>query len=384
MSAARSRSRRATAATLLLLVAVMVLLAGCGSSGTRKTKTSGTVSATTATSVAPASTTVTGATTTTPLPGTGRPTILLGDMNTPEQFLLGALYYEALRAQGYTVESTRNIGAPQVSLQAVEQGSLDVYPEYLNLWDTAVVGHTKPFGSLAAAYGAGQAYAQAHKLELLAPTPFSDTSGIATLSSYAAANDLHSLADLAGVAPAMTLASPLGFTNDPGGLPTLEHAYGFTPGTIKPVNVGSQYSQLRSGLAQAVYAATTDGQLSEPLYRLLSDPKHVLGFGNVVPVVSQAALAAEGPVFAETIERIDRLLTTTAIRGLNAEVSVFHHDPDLVAREFLQGWGILTPPQWPSATTTAAATTTTPTGTQSGIPTTSRSPATVPVVPATG
>jgi hypothetical protein len=40
-------------------------------------------------------------TATTPLPGQGRPPVIVGDTNTyPEQFVLGALYQQALTAEG--------------------------------------------------------------------------------------------------------------------------------------------------------------------------------------------------------------------------------------------------------------------------------------------
>jgi hypothetical protein len=36
-------------------------------------------------------------------PGTGKPAFVLGDKNFPEEYVLGALYQQALQAQGYTV-----------------------------------------------------------------------------------------------------------------------------------------------------------------------------------------------------------------------------------------------------------------------------------------
>ena len=62
------------------------------------------------------------------VPGAGKPTILLGDMNTPEQFILGQLYRLALRAQGYTVSLSRNVGPTSISVEAMKEHSLDIYP----------------------------------------------------------------------------------------------------------------------------------------------------------------------------------------------------------------------------------------------------------------
>jgi osmoprotectant transport system substrate-binding protein len=348
------------AAALLALAAglgLALFIAACGGSSVKRTSNLG----------APTATTVTDQLTT-PLPGAGKPPVMLGDMNTPEQFILGALYEAALTAQGFTVEVTRNLGAVGVRKQAILQGILDLYPEYLNVWDAEVAGYRHGFASLRAAYRAGDSYAVSHNLALLTPTPFSDTSGIAVMRSFAQANDLNTLADLQRIEGTLILGSPLEFSEQPTGLPAVERQYRFLPESTVAVNIGAQYPALRNGQINAAYVSTTDGQLSQPRYKLLSDPKHVLGFGNIVPVVTAKALATDGPALALAIEQVDALLTPAVMQGLNAEVELGHHDPNLVAREFLQGNGILPPPAWSTTTSTTttgtlSATTTTATTT---------------------
>lgn len=315
-----------------LLVAVVVALGGCGGSGGTITKT---------TTTGHRTTTQTVTTDTTVLPGTGRPQITLGDKNTPEQFILGSLYDQALTNEGFDVSPNRNIGPTQVSYQALQQGSLDMYPEYLNVWNSQIVGQRGQSRSLSRAYGVGQAWAEQHGLELLNPTPFSDTAAIAVTAGYATAYRLRALGDLRTVATSLTLGAPLEFTQNPTGLPAIEQAYGFQPATTQSIDIGSQYAQLRTGVIQAAYVGSTDGQLAYGEFTVLQDPRHVEGFGNVVPVVTQATLAAEGPTFVATINQIDSLLTTPVMRQLNAEVQVLHEDPAAVARKFLQAHGLL-------------------------------------------
>jgi osmoprotectant transport system substrate-binding protein len=354
--------RRSPAHVIALAVTVAAVVAGgvagCGtansdspSSQTIPSVTGKTVAATTdrwmaVSGLRTGSVTTGQATTTTApvLPGTGKPTILLGDMNTPEQFILGQLYRLALKNEGYSVSLSRNIGPTSVSVEALKQSSLDIFPEYLDVWDTSVAGLHRLPRSLRGAYDDGKVYASKQKMTLLKPTPFSDTSGIAVLSTYAAHNQLRTLFDLNTVRGGVTFGGPPQFSQDVGGLPTIEQTYGFTPAATKEVAIGAQYAELRSGAIQAAYVNTTDPQLSEPTFRVLADPAHVFGFGNVVPVVRSATLAVEGPEFSRTINRVDALLTETAIRGLNAEVQLAHEDPESVAREFLQGNGLLPPP----------------------------------------
>ena len=361
---ARPLSRRAAAIGVAVLAAAAGVVAGCGAGAsspptqTIPSITGKAVNATTGhrtrvpgsgTGLAATDTSTT-STDQVVLPGAGKPTILLGNMNTPEQFILGQLYQLALRAQGYTVSLNRNVGPTSISVEAMKEHSLDIYPEYLNVWDTSVADVRRSPQSLREAYRVGQAYASRKKVTLLAPTPFSDTSGIAVLTTYAERHGLRSLLHLSTVAHRLTFGGPLEFTHGAGGLPTVEHQYGFTPVALKEVAIGAQYVDLRNGAIQAAYVSTSDPELSAPNFRVLADPEHVFGFGNVVPVVSDAALKAEGPQFARTINQVDALLTETAIRGLNAEVQVAHDDPEAVAEQFLEGNGVLPAPVYSTTT----------------------------------
>jgi osmoprotectant transport system substrate-binding protein len=278
----------------------------------------------------------TSSTSTTPLPGTGKPSVVIGDKNFTEQFLLGELYYQALLAQGFDVSLTQNIGSTSVSMQAIGAHTLDLYPEYLNVILTQLAHQNRPFASIRGAYHAARKWAAAHGLSLLPPTPFSDTAGLGVLSSYAVENNLVTVYGLRRVGTTLTVGAPPEFQAGSGGLPALEQAYGFLPAKIQTVNVGDQYAALSAGDVQAAYVNTTDGQLTNPAYTVLADPHHALGYGNVVPVISRSVLAAEGPVFAHTIEKVDSMLTIPVIRRLNAKVDLGLLTPAAVARQFLE------------------------------------------------
>jgi osmoprotectant transport system substrate-binding protein len=278
-------------------------------------------------------------TATAPLPGVGKPQVIIGDKNFTEQFVLGELYYQALTAQGFTATLNRNIGPTEVTIGALQTGRLDLYPEYIDTWNTAVAGYQRSFPTSRAAYQAGQRYALAHGLELLNPTPFGDTSAIGVPFNYAAQNHLRSIGDLNKVAGTLTLGAPPQFQQSPTGLAALEEAYGIVP-AFKPLEIGNQYQALDQGTVQAADVSTTDGELLTGNYALLSDPRRVFGWGNVVPVASARILAAEGPAFAATINKVSALLTLAVMRQLNSAVDVSHEDPAVVAKQFLMAHGL--------------------------------------------
>jgi osmoprotectant transport system substrate-binding protein len=270
--------------------------------------------------------------------------VTIGDKNFTEQFVLGELYRQALGAQGFNVTLNRNIGPTDVTIQALESGSLDLYPEYLQTWNTAVAGDTRTYASEHAAYRAAQRFAHRRGMALLDPTPFNSSGALAVTIAYARGNKLSTIGDLVKLAPNMTLGAPPQFKDGQPGLPALQQAYGVVPGAFSALQEGDQYQALDQGTIQAAAVDTTDGQLEAGEYRLLRDPKNVFGWGSVVPVVSGKVLEAEGPVFSQTINRVTALLTIDVMRRLNADVDVAHQDPASVAKRFLLDTGVITPP----------------------------------------
>ena len=337
-------------AVALILSAGLIAGLGAGTASAGHART-GTTTATVPTQ--PAVTTVaTPSTPATGLPGYNRPTVLLGDMNTPQQFVIGQLYKLALQQQGYTVSLSRNVGIIKVAQYALTERTLDLYPNYLGVWNSRVAHLHERFKTLSASYAAASGYAHAHGFVLLKPTPFSDTWGLAVTSEYAQQNHVRSIPELAH-GTGIIIAAPLEFETGPDGLPALAKAYHLYPGSVQGIDVGSQYLWLQSGNVQAAWVDTTDARLGRTGFRELQDPKHVFGFGNVVPVTTPRALRREGPMFKQTIDEVDALLTLRAIRGLDYEASVERHNPADIAREFLQGYGIVPPTVYaPVATAT--------------------------------
>ncbi len=310
------------------LIALALVAAACGSTpahsaGSTKTASSQTRSTNTASP-----------------PGKGHPAVVIGDKNTPEQFVLGELYEQALAGQGFSVSLNRNIGPTGVAIRALHQGSLGMYPEYIDVWNKQVAGDSRVFKSSHAAYAAGQEFAMRHGLELLDSTPFGDTEALAVTDIYASQHDLHTVPDLRGVGPPLTVGGPPQFRVS--GLAKLQRAYHFSPTGFKILPVGDQYSALAQNSIQTAAVNTTDGDLATGNFRVLQDPHHVLGWGNVVPVVTQQVVTKEGPTFVATVNAVSALLTVPVMRALNEQVEQ-NIDPATVATEFLETHGLLPP-----------------------------------------
>jgi len=297
---------------LLLLLSLALVTAGCGSSKESKTPTA------------------TG-------PGAGKPPVTFGTKNFPEQFLLGELYAQALRAKGYRVNLKSDVGATEIIYRALTLGTLDAYPEYTGILRTVIGSEDSR------ATSAGEAYRQAREVAghdgivMLDPTPFVDRDVLAVKPRFARRYHLRSIADLAKVPRQVRISGAPEFRTRLEGYLGLQTVYGLTNLVFRPHRIGTQYAALDSGSVDAADVFTTDGQLtSSSKYVVLRDPQNLFGFQNEAPLVRQKVLDMEGPAFADTLNQVSRLLTTSVMRQMNASVALRAQSPTVVADQFLR------------------------------------------------
>jgi osmoprotectant transport system substrate-binding protein len=317
----RPQQRRARALSVVLVAALSIAIAACGSS--KSASSSG------ASAAAPAASG----------PGVGKPAVTIGDKNFSEENILGALYAQALQAKGYKITLKDNVGSTELAYKALTAGQIDMYPEYTGVLLSVVAGLTRNPANSTAAYNLAKAYVQSHGLTLLEPTPFFDTNAFATLPGYASAHSLKSIADLKPLGRSVRLGGAPEFATRFEGLPGLKQEYGVVP-TFVPIAIELSYKALEGGQVNVQNVFTTDGQLLSGKYTVLADPKHLFGFQNVAPVVRRSVLAAEGPAFGETLNKVSALLTLKAIQQMNAAVSIDKKTPSSVAQQFLSANGL--------------------------------------------
>jgi osmoprotectant transport system substrate-binding protein len=259
----------------------------------------------------------------------------MGDKNFSEEYLLGELYSQALRARGYTVKLKGNIGSSTTINAALQSGKIDMYPEYTGVIATVLAGRPDNPKSAAATLKVATQYENKHGFAVLNPTPFQDADGLASTKAYAQKNHLKTIGDLKKVG-SFTYAGPPENATRFQGVVGLKKAYGLSQVQFKPVPIGSQYQALDQGKVDTIAIFTTDPQLASGKYTVLTDTKGIFGFQQVVPVVKKSLLAKEGPAFKQTLNSVSKLLTGDAIIAMNKAVAIDQKDPGAVAKAFLQ------------------------------------------------
>src|SRR4051794_769959 len=305
----------------LLAVALAIGLAACGSSD-KKSSESGSGSTAAA------------------QPGKGKPAIVLGSKNFTEEYILGQLYLQALKAKGYDVTLKNNIGSSEITDKALTTGKIDMYPEYTGVI-VQELAHINTLPRTAdETYTKAKSFQEGRGFALLDKSPGQDADVNVTTPKYAQAHGLKSTADLKKVPNFKFGAPPENKTRFQGAV-GMKEAYGLKFQFV-PLAIGLRYQALDSGKVDVIAGFTTEGQLvDKKKYLLLTDPEGIFGFQNIAPVISKKKLDAMGPEFQTVVNDVTSKLTDEALQKMNGAVDLDKQKPADVAKQFLQANGLL-------------------------------------------
>ena len=236
--------------------------------------------------------------------------IVIGSANFPESALLANIYASALTNKGVDASTNLNIGSREVYLKALQDGSIDLVPEYtgvlLQYFDPTATA-TAPedvYTALQAATPAG--------LEVLAKSEAEDKDAVVVTKETADANNLKTIADLAPVASGFILGGPPEWATRPTGVPGLQSVYGLTFKEFKPLDAGGPLTlnALTGDQIQAGNLFTTDPAILANDLVALEDPKSLFAAQNILPLINSDKAT---PEVTSTLDAVSAKLTTDTL-----------------------------------------------------------------------
>jgi osmoprotectant transport system substrate-binding protein len=286
-------------------------------------------------------------------PGTHRTTpaghgdaVVVASFNFPESELLAAIYGLAIRRAGIPVQLRLGLGPRELVQPALEQGLVDVVPEYLGTALTSL-GSSRgvPMSDQAAVRAAlARAFARWQVL-VMAPAAAQDQNGVAVTAGTARRLDLRNVSDLRRVASRLILGGPPECPERPYCLPGLRNAYGLRFDRFLPFDTEQQrVTALRDGVVDVAVLFTTDGNVAAGGLTLLSDDRHLQPAENVVPVITAGAMARYGKRLAAAVNAVSARLTSGALLFLDWRVEVAGAAVMAEARGWLERHGIAARP----------------------------------------
>jgi osmoprotectant transport system substrate-binding protein len=180
---------------------------------------------------------------------------------------------------------------------------------------------------------------------VLAPAAAQDQNGVVVTRATAARLHLRTASDLRRVAGRLRLGGPPECPQRPYCLPGLRDVYGLRfAGFLSFDTEGQRVIALQQGVVNAAVLFTTDGNLATGDLALLADNRHLQPAENVVPVITDSAMARYGERLASAVNAVSAALTSKALLFLNWRIEVAGNSVLAEARGWLERHGLLPRP----------------------------------------
>jgi osmoprotectant transport system substrate-binding protein len=258
-------------------------------------------------------------------------TIVIGSQAYYSNEIIAEIYAQALEAGGFTVERNFNIGQRDAYMPALEDGEIDLFPEYtgnlLQYFEPTTTATTSDdvYAALQEALPEG--------LTVLDQSSATDQDSYNVTSAFAEENGLTSIADLAGI-DGLVLGGAPELEERPYGPTGLEELYGVT--VSFQATADTTVDELVAGNIQIANVYSADPRIETEDLVTLEDPEGLFLASNVVPVVN-ADIADD---IADVINAVSAALTPEGLVALNVESTEEQRSSEDIAADWLAENGL--------------------------------------------
>jgi len=280
--------------------------------------------------------------------------VVVASMLDSEGGILGNMIILTLEANNIPIENKLYFGTPDILRAALENNEVDLVIDYTGsgqYYHPDEVTDPKVWNDPEDGYALTEKLDREKKdLLWLTPAPANNTEMIAVKRSFAEANNIYSMTDLAAYIKAgkdFKLIAAAGFVENPMGLLGYEEAYAFKLDNSQIIalssgNTAEMLKALVEGTngvnASLVYG--TDGALEKMDLIVLQDPKQVPPVYLPAPVIRKSVLD-QYPQISEILKPVFESLTLEVLQELNAKVAYDGLDAKDVAKAYLISKGLL-------------------------------------------
>lgn len=257
--------------------------------------------------------------------------IVVGSQAYYSNEIIAEIYAQALEAEGFEVERNFNIGQRDAYLPSLEDGTVQVFPEYtgnlLQFYDpeTTATGSDEVYEELSAALP--------EQLAVLEQAPAADQDSYNVTQEFAAEHELSSIADLASVDD-LVLGGPPELEERPYGPRGLREVYGVE---VEFSATGdTTVEDLLAGTIQVANVYSADPRIQTDSLVTLDDPEGLFLASQIVPLVN-ADIADE---VAAPLNAVSAELTTEDLVALNVESTEEQRSSADIAADWLESKGL--------------------------------------------
>lgn len=267
------------------------------------------------------------------------PTITVASFNFPESSILAEIYGQTLEDAGYPVEYQLDLGSRELIFPELQDGELDLLPEYLG--SSLIVGFDEdaPEDVDSGVETLGERFAE-HDISVLDASEAQNVNVFVTTAEFADEHGLETVSDLADAGDIVFSGAPECEDRETcyAGLTDI---YGLDNVEFEAVQEASaRLAGLQSGETQLTAMFSTDAPLTSDELVVLEDDEGINPPENIVPVLRDEILDAYGDDLRGLLDEVSGMLTVEDLQAMNQQASE-GLAPDEIAEEWLADNGLV-------------------------------------------
>ena len=220
-----------------------------------------------------------------------------------EYRIVGQMLALYLEGKGYKVKDTELAGT-MLCFTALDNGDIDIYPEYTGTAYGAILGQDKIIGPQETYDYVKKNCEEKYGVTWLKPFGWNNTYVLSIREETQKKYNLKTISDLVKFAPKMIMGCDKEFQNRADGLPGLQKFYGGIKfKKVVPMDQGLTYAALKSGDLDVNVSYSTDGRISKFNLKNLDDDKNFFPPYYLTPILKMK-FADQHP---EVVKALDEL-----------------------------------------------------------------------------
>ena len=269
-------------------------------------------------------------------------TITLASKPMTEQFIISEMIIALVEQEtDINLEYKAGIGGGTANIHpAMMKGEIDIYPEYTGTGWMEVLKQDLINDPEELYEEVKKSYDEEFNIYWSNLYGFNDTFGLAMKKDLAEQLNIKSYSDLAAASGDLTFGAEHDFFEREDGLIGLNNTYGMDFKKEVGMDIGLKYQAVNSGQVDVINIFSTDGKLEEYNMLVLDDDLNFFPSYYAATLVRQEVLD-EHPELIKVLGMLDGAINNEEMTVMNYKVEVEKQEPRKVARDFLQGKGIL-------------------------------------------
>lgn len=259
--------------------------------------------------------------------------LVIGSKDFTESIVIAEVYALALEDAGIPVERKLQLGSSVIH-DAIVNDEIDFYPEYTGTGLITRLGEEPIYDPEECYEAVKKGYAEQFDITWLAHSDVNDSEGLAMPKSVAEQYNITTFSDLWNNASNLTFAANGEFYEQAGIFDRLQEVYGAASfKDAVTMDHTLTFQAAKSGEVDAISVYTTEGNLADDEFLILTDDKNCWPPYYLAPIIRNDAFEAN-PDIEEIVNKVTATFTDENVIAMNAKVDIDGEEYSDVAKEY--------------------------------------------------